>query len=216
MRGADRQRMIQMRAAELFASQGYASTTIQDIADAVGIMKGTLYHFYRNKDQILYDLLYEALTVPQQDLDNVISSDLSYPLKIRALIEAMVRYHHDSLPLMVTFTREDINSVADPDLRAELAARQRRFQAAWESVVKDGMASGELRADLDHRLVSFGIIGMVNWMYKWYSPGGRAPAEKIVETFSSMVLDGLKNHPGDAGNGASPRVARRQRRRSTP
>jgi AcrR family transcriptional regulator len=195
MRGTDRQRMIQTSAAELFASRGYASTSMQDIAEAAGIMKGTLYHFYRNKELLLYDLLFEALTVPQRDLEAIIQSELSSPSKIREIIGTMVRYHHDSLALMVTFTREDISSISDPKLKNELEARQRRYQDAWESIVEAGVKSGELRSDLDQRLVSFGIIGMVNWMYKWYSPGGRASVDMITETFAAMVLEGLTAPP---------------------
>jgi AcrR family transcriptional regulator len=192
MRGADRQRLIQERAAELFAARGYQQTSMQDIGDAVGVMKGTLYHFYKTKELLLCDILREAIGPPQREMDEIVAMPIDEAEKVERLIRALVRYHRDLQPYMATFTRETVDSVQDPDVRADLRARQRRFERTWEDAIRSAMEVGAIRADLDHRLISFGLIGMINWMYQWYSPTGRASSEDIASTFAAMVLDGLR------------------------
>jgi AcrR family transcriptional regulator len=192
MRGADRQRLILERAAELFAAHGYRQTSMQDIGRAVGIMKGTLYHFYTTKELLLCDILREAIDPLQVAMDEIVATTIGPAEKLERLVEVFVRYHRDLQPYMVTFTREELGSVQDDERRADLQARQRRFERTWEDAVQDAMRAGAIRRDLDHRLVTFGIIGMVNWMYQWYSPAGRVSSEDIAATFASMVLDGLR------------------------
>jgi AcrR family transcriptional regulator len=192
MRGADRRRLIGTCAAQLFAEKGYAETSMQDIADAAGVMKGTLYHFYKNKELLLYDVLQEAIAAPQAAFDEILTSDTAPDLVIEQLIATVVRFHRDLRPYMVTFTRESIGSVQDPTLRKALLSTREHFERTWETAVERAIASGAIRGDLDHRIVTFGMAGMVNWMFKWYSPSGRLSADEIAETFGAVLLDGLR------------------------
>ena len=123
--------------------------------------------------------------------------------KLQQLVAVLVRAYDEHMPLMVTFTRIGLDSVEDPARRAELKAMRRRFETTWEDVVRAGMDAGELRADLDDKLVAFGIIGMINWMYKWYAPGGRKSADDIAHTFNAMIRDGLAHDPQGRGAGMS-------------
>lgn len=191
MRGDDRRRMTLETAARLFSERGYSRTTMDDIAAAAGIKKGTLYHFYPSKDALLAAVLRAAVLIPQARFDAVIAGDGSHVEKLRRLIAVLVESHDALLPLMVTYTRVSLDTISDPQGRAELVEIKRHFETTWENVVKAAIEHGELRADLDHKLVSFGIIGMINWMYKWYVPGGRKRPAEIARTFAAMVLEGL-------------------------
>jgi AcrR family transcriptional regulator len=192
MRHADRQRIIRERAAELFAAYGYRQTSMQDIGEASGVMKGTLYHFYKTKELLLCDILRQAIDPPQREMDEIVQMPIGEADKLERLIAALVRYHRDLRPYMVTFTREDLESVQDPELRSDLEKRQRRFERTWEDAVRAAIEAGAIRSDLDHRLVAFGIIGMINWMFQWYSPTGRLSADDIAATFAAIVLEGLR------------------------
>ncbi len=203
MRGADRRRLIQETAAELFSANGYARTTMQDIATAVGIKKGSLYYFYKSKDALLAELFHMALAIPQERFDDIVASECGNVEKLQQLVTVLVRAYDEHLPLMVTFTRIGLDSVEDPVRRAELKSMRRRFETTWEGAVRAGMNAGELRADLDDKLVAFGIIGMINWMYKWYAPGGRKSADDIAHTFNAMIRDGLAHDPQGRGAGMS-------------
>jgi TetR/AcrR family transcriptional regulator, cholesterol catabolism regulator len=191
MRGEDRRWLIVQGAAELFADKGYFGSTLQELAEIAGIQKGSLYHFYQSKDDLLFDVLRTALAVPQAEFDRVLASEDSFAGKLTAMVGILVRYYNEMLPWMVVFTREDLGSVENEERRAELVSLRRHFEDTWERVIRDGIEAGEFRADLDYKVVTYAIIGMVNWMFKWYKPGGRLSAEEIARTFNAMVLGGI-------------------------
>src|ERR1700687_1052250 len=170
MRGVDRRRLIQKRAAELFSVLGYQQTSMRDIGDAAGIQKGTLYHFYRNKEELLYDLFRAALEIPQQRFREVSDAGGDSRAKLRLMIEMLVTTYEDCLALRVTFTRTDMEPIEDPVRRTELITMRHAFEQIWEDVIAEGVRRGELRNDLDVKVTTFAVIGMINWMYKWYSP----------------------------------------------
>lgn len=192
MRGADRRQQIEEVAARLFAERGVDGTSMQDIAAATGIRKASLYYFYASKEDLIVGLLRKALQLPQQRFEAIIAAEGSTLQTLEQLIAALVNSYDELLPLMTFFTRTDLASSLAEEPRREIKRLQRRFEATWEGVIKTGIAAGELRADLDHKLVAFGIIGMINWMYKWYRPDGRKPAGEIARTFSAMICDGLR------------------------
>ena len=191
MRGSDRRSLIQKTAAELFSVGGYSRTTMEEIARAAGIKKASLYYFYRSKETLLADVFRAALELPQREFDAIIASDLGNIDKLQRMIAVLVQSYDELLPLMVTFTRSSLDSIHDPACRQELKSLQRHFEATWEDVIAAAIRAGELRADLDVKLVSFGLIGMINWMYKWYRPGGRKTPREVARTFAALALEGL-------------------------
>lgn len=204
MRGSDRRRLIQETAARLIAANGYERTSMEDIAQAVGIKKGSFYYFYRSKDELLADLFRLALEEPQQKFDAIVAGPGVTTEKLRRLVTALVHAFHELLALMVTFTRVDLDSLKDPRQRRVIRDLRRRFETTWEDVVREGIERGEIRPDLDYKIVTFGIIGMINWMFKWYEPGGRLGPDQIAEIYGAMICEGLA--PAKATR-ASPRRA---------
>lgn len=191
MTSDERRALIQRAAADLLSRHGYAGTTMTDIAQAAGLQKGSLYHFYTSKSELVYDLFKIALSVPQDKFDQITAADKGSTDKLVALIQALVDSNDSILPLMIAYTREDLGVILEMDRRRELASLQRRFENTWEDVIRQGIESGEFSSELDEKIVAFGIIGMINWMYKWYSPNGRVPAPVIARTFASIVTRGI-------------------------
>lgn len=195
MPGADRRSLIRQTAAEHFSANGYARTTMEEIAAAAGIKKASLYYFYRSKEALLDDVFRAALAIPQREFDEIVASDRSNVAKLEQMMAVLVRSYDELLPLMVTFTRTSLDSIRDPAYRDDLKALRRHFETTWENVIEAAIEAGELRSDLDVKLISFGIIGMINWMYKWYTPGGRKSPREVASTFAAMVLEGLATMP---------------------
>jgi hypothetical protein len=118
----------------------------------------------------------------------VLASDLSPEDKLRRIVRGHVRFVIANRSFLTVFFSEEPNLPAR--FARALAARKDRYDKGVESVIAEGIRRGAFR-DVPPRLVVFGLLGMVNWLYKWYNPRGRWGAEEISSAFLSMVEDGL-------------------------
>lgn len=201
MDGEQRRAEVLLKAAELFAAKGYDGATLGELAESVGIRKASIYYFYQNKADLLYEILERAVLVPLERSETALK-DLDTPSeKLEALIRVLVTTYDELLPFMVVGTRENRASLDDPDREQYLLKAVRDFEALWEAVVLEGIRKGEFRSTMDHKLVVFGLIGMINWMFRWHKLSAHRSYEpsEIAQTFSGLALDGLR--PGRGGDG---------------
>ncbi len=77
------------------------------------------------------------------------------------------------------------------DKLSQIVPKRDLFRLNMEQVVKEGIENGELRPELDPAIVTFGILGMANWCYQWFQPGGRLTEEDVSEMFVDMLLTGI-------------------------
>lgn len=194
-------------AADLFREHGYRSTTLDHIAARLGMSKATLYAYFRAKEEILAAISRETIEGFTRELGLVLRSDLAPEDKLRRIVREHVRYVIANRSFLTVFFSEEPNLPAR--LRRALALQKDRYDKGVESVVADGIRRGVFR-DGPPRLVVFGLLGMVNWIYKWYNPRGRWGAEEISAAFLAMVEGGLlrreKREPA-----VGRRIARLQR-----
>lgn len=187
-RGGDRRRQIIDVAASLFDSHGYNNTSMEMLAEAVGIAKPTLYHYFKSKDQLLYRIHDEfiSLLMARQREREATDGDPAEQLRwvMRDIMELMDTHrghvrvffeHHRELP---------------DDLRAVVRGQRDSYQASVEALVSQGVASGVFR-QIDVRLTTLAIFGMCNWSYQWYRRDGRLPAQKIADEFIDLLLNGI-------------------------
>ena len=113
-----------------------------------------------------------------------------------AHLEAFDRHH----PHLFVYLRETANLKGRFRASAQLSPKQ--YERFWQQILREGMKSGEFRADLDVQVVSYGLLGMLNWLYKWYDPNGRLEPSEIAAQFSALALSGL-----NARRGGPPRRA---------
>lgn len=187
--GDERRRQLIERAAELFNEAGYHQTSVEDVAEACGIRKPTLYHYFSGKDEILHSIHDEFITVlltKQEEREQAGGSAAD------AIYEAM----RDVLELMGTHPgyvrvffehQRDLNEAS----RAEIGEKHTRYQASVERLFVRGAEAGEFRP-VDARLASLVLSGMCNWAYHWYQPDGPLSGEEIARTFSAILVDGLE------------------------
>jgi AcrR family transcriptional regulator len=173
-------------AAKVFQTKGYHAASVQDIADAVGILKGSLYHHFESKEELLYLIVKEPRARLYQTLAEIVADDLPAEQKLRRAILAHLQAFDDHYPHLFVYLRE----------REEMKRRFRglspkEYERHWQQILREGVKSGEFRADLDVHVVSYGVLGMLNWLYKWYDPRGRLSVREIAEQFSTMALAGL-------------------------
>lgn len=184
-----RQEVIDV-AARIFNEKGYEATSIQEIAEEVGILKGSLYYYIDTKEDLLFSVIkeaYDAALGVIEELEQREGSALE-------LIEALLQGH--AAVFASTFVQ---SSVFFREFRALSERRQETIREAADvysrfliSQIRRGQRSGEIKSEINPRLAAIGIIGMMNSMAFWYRPDGPASAGQIGREFSRLVIGGLR------------------------
>ena len=194
-------------AADLFRERGYRATTLDDIVARLGMSKASLYTYFHAKEEMLAAISRQTIVTFTRELSLVLRSDLAPEDKLRRVVRDHVRFVIANRSFLTVFFSEEAN--LPPRLARALAAQKDRYDKGVESIVVEGARRGVFR-DVPPRLVVFGLLGMLNWLYKWYDPRGRWGAEEISAGFLSLVEGGLLRRRG-GGPALGRRVARLQR-----
>ena len=194
-------------AADLFRERGYQASTVEHIAARLGMSKASLYTHFRAKEEMLAAISRETIEAFTRDLNLVLGSRLDPAEKLRRVVRQHVRFVIANRSFLTVFFSEEANLPAR-FVRA-IAGQKDRYDKGVESVIADGIRRGVFR-DVPPRLVVFGLLGMLNWLYKWYDPRGHWGAEEISSAFLAVVEGGLVRRP-PRGPAVSRRIARLQR-----
>jgi AcrR family transcriptional regulator len=175
-------------AADLFRERGYPASTVDHIAARLGMSKASLYTHFRAKEEMLAAISRETIDAFTRDLSLVLGSDLGPEEHLRRVVRQHVRFVIANRSFLTVFFGEEANLPAR--FARSLAARKDRYDKGVELIVAEGIRRGVFR-DVPPRLVVFGVLGMVNWVHKWYNPRGRWGAEEISAAFLSLIEGGL-------------------------
>ncbi len=167
--------------------RGYHATTLDHIAERLGVRKAALYHYFPDKDSILYACHKESLA----ELDRMIEESESCCTSARERLAYLIREHVrvmteklEGSPLAFEV------SALSPDRRAEIIAGRDRFEGVLRDLVAKGIERGEFRA-VDPKIAVFAILGSINWIARWYSPEGGAEGPALGDQFADLLLRGL-------------------------
>ncbi|HEX9125936.1 MAG TPA: TetR/AcrR family transcriptional regulator [Methylomirabilota bacterium] len=191
-------------AADLFRERGYRASTLDDIAKRLGMSKTSLYGYFRAKEEMLAAISRETIESFTRELSLVLRSSLPPEDKLRRVVRQHVRFVIANRSFLTVFFSEEAN--LPPRFARQLAAQKNRYDKGVESIVVEGIRRGAFR-EAPPRLVVFGLLGMLNWLYKWYNPSGRWGAEEISGAFLTLVEGGLLTAPR-----RGPRLSARLRR----
>jgi AcrR family transcriptional regulator len=191
-------------AAKVFRTKGYHAATVQDIADEVGILKGSLYHHFESKEDLLYLIVKEPIARMYQTMGEIVAIDLPAPEKLRRAILAHVEAFDRHYPHLFVYLRE--REEMKRRFRELIKLSPKQYERFWQQILHEGIKSGEFREDLDVQVVSYGLLGMLNWLYQWYRPQGRLSVREVAEQFTAIALSGL------AAPASKRRPARSRRR----
>jgi AcrR family transcriptional regulator len=200
-----RRQEILEAAAGVFHEKGYKATSIQDIADAVGILKGSLYYYITSKEDLLFEILQD---VHQQGLQNLerIDKVAGTPLqKIRAFVTVHVTHNAENLVKMAVFFH-DFRSLS-PERREIIVAERDLYDKHLRALISAAQKDGSVCPDLDPKLSSIEILGMMNWIYHWYRPGGGLSVSALAESMADFVVAGLACDPSTHKPGHRAKLA---------
>lgn len=186
-RGALAAREIFEHAMTLFEKQGFHRTSMNEIAEACGVTKPTLYYYFRNKSHLL-ETLYEQITKTFFDQVRVLSaSALPADQRLRQLIEMQVTYNINSSRFLTIFWRE--RHELDDAARTQLAQLERGFEKMVQGIVDDGLADGSFKP-CDGKVVTYSILSLLSTVHRWSKYVDKQPGE-IADQVASMALRGL-------------------------
>jgi TetR/AcrR family transcriptional regulator, cholesterol catabolism regulator len=180
-------------AARVFHEKGYESTSIQDIADEVGILKGSLYYYIESKEDLLYEILSDVHDEALRRIEAAVGDETNAVDKVRAFIMALVTYHAENLVRIGVFFN-DFRSLR-PDRRDAIVRERDRYDRLLRNVIRQGQEDGTICPDVDPKFAALAILGMVNWMYQWYRPGGARTARTIANNYGDIITAGLECSP---------------------
>ncbi|WP_063739828.1 TetR/AcrR family transcriptional regulator [Pseudonocardia halophobica] len=181
-------------AARIFARKGYRSTTLQDIADEFGVLKGSLYHYIRSKDELLFEVVRSVYGAGLANLRALAAADLDPVDRLRAVIRGHVLYLTDNL-VGTTVLLHEFDQLSD-EHRARLPIRE--YQAVVADLVADAQADPRVKPDLDPRLTALAVLGAANWVYRWYRPDGKRSPDEIGAAYADLLVDGMLIRTGAA------------------
>jgi TetR/AcrR family transcriptional regulator, cholesterol catabolism regulator len=180
---------IHAAALELFREKGYQATSMREIGDAVGMLKGSLYTYIRSKEDLLapiFERCTEPLVVEMERI--VADGSLDAHEQLRAAIRLHVRQVAEKLDVLTVFVTE-WRQLSSESLAA-LRAQTERYVDLMVGIIERGIREEAFRP-VDPRMTVLGLIGMCNWMVRWYRPDGRLTPDQIAEHFFDLVLRGL-------------------------
>lgn len=195
-------------AIKVFYTKGYGAASIQDVADEVGVLKGSLYHYISSKEELLFRILKESHDQAREIMDEVAALEVAPIDRLRIYLERMHLWYLTHLERASVYINQQ--RYLTGERREEVRIQARDFEQFLRLLLAEARGSGALRADTDLRLASFFILGGLNGLPGWYRPDGAHPPEKVAELFTQMALRSLQPDPEPVQTPA-PKPARKRR-----
>jgi TetR/AcrR family transcriptional regulator, cholesterol catabolism regulator len=176
-------------AARLFAEKGYHGTSIGDLAEAMGVQKGSLYAHIESKADLLWEVAHEGSVAFHRALDEV-ADEGPVVERIRAALRAHLRVVAEQLDVATVFVREW--RYLEGERREAFVAERRRYEERFRALFREGRELGELRADLDDATAALLALSAVNWAYTWLRPD--TETNELADRFTAQLLDGMRGY----------------------
>ncbi len=178
-------------AAELFAERGYRATTVREIAEAAGVLSGSLYHHFDSKESIIDELLSSYLDELLALYRAIVSEGGTSIDVLSRLVQAAFSSFDRHRAAITVFQNERQYLLNYPRF-GYLAKSEQALGRLWTKVIREGIAGGELRSDLDPKLAHRYIRDAIWVAVRWYRPGGRFTSSQLADQYLALMLDGMR------------------------
>lgn len=200
----DSRQEILRTAARLFQQRGYDATSMNDVAAALKLSKGGLYHHFQSKDEILFEIMNHAMEITQERVLTPVRSIADPKDRLRALIRLHIEVVLSPRDREITVMLHE-NHPLPPALRKRINSRKKEYihfvegliadvqKEAQKEVQKESQAqrTGPAKSTVSPRAAAFALLGMINWIYQWYKPEGDLQTHNLVPQFTELVFGGI-------------------------
>jgi AcrR family transcriptional regulator len=195
-------------AARLFQQRGYDATSMNDVAAALRLSKGGLYHHFQSKDEILYEIMNHAMEITQERVLNPVRGIADPGERLRTLIRLHIEVVLSPRDREITVMLHE-NHPLPPSLRKRINARKKEYIHFVEKLIaevqenvqkkfrekaqKTGRENGAYgtKPKVSPRAAAFALLGMINWIYQWYKPEGDLQAQNLIPQFTDLIFGGI-------------------------
>jgi AcrR family transcriptional regulator len=201
----DSRQEILRTAARLFQQRGYDATSMNDVAAALKLSKGGLYHHFQSKDEILFEIMNHAMEITQERVINPVRGITDAQERLRALIRLHIEVVLSPRDREITVMLHE-NHPLPPPLRKRINARKKEYVHFLAGLIGEAQKEAQREAqrpgakDVQHtrgasrvspRAAAFALLGMINWIYQWYKPEGDLQAQNLIPQFTDLIFGGL-------------------------
>src|SRR2546422_10277876 len=186
---SSRKSELTRQAARLFAEKGYHGTSIGDLAEAMGVQKGSLYAHIDSKADLLWEVARDGAAAFHAALDAV-PDGVPANERIRLALRAHLRVVAEQLEIATVFIREW--RYLEGERRDAFVAERRRYEERFRALFREGRELGDLRTDLDDATATLLALSSANWAFTWLRPG--AATDELADAFFLVLLDGMRGY----------------------
>jgi AcrR family transcriptional regulator len=190
----DSRQEILRTSARLFQQRGYDATSMNDVAAALKLSKGGLYHHFQSKDEILFEIMNHAMEITQERVLDPVRGIADPEERLRALIRLHIGIVLSPRDREITVMLHE-NHPLPPALRKRINARKKDYIHFLENLMKEVQEQDKVRRQgkgrVSPRAAAFALLGMINWIYQWYKPEGDLQAQNLIPQFTDLILGGI-------------------------
>jgi AcrR family transcriptional regulator len=190
----DSRQEILRTAARLFQQRGYDATSMNDVAAALKLSKGGLYHHFQSKDEILFEIMDHAMQITDERVVNPVRGIADPEERLRALIRLHIGVVLSPRDREITVMLHE-NHPLPPALRKRINSRKKDYIHFLENLMAEVQNKSRLtnqsKAKVSPRAAAFALLGMINWIYQWYKPEGELQAQTLIPQFTELIFGGI-------------------------
>ena len=176
-------------AARLFQQQGYDATSMNDVAAALKLSKGGLYHHFQSKDEILFHIMSHAMEITEERVVKVARRIEDVEERLRTLIRLHIQVVLGPEDREITVMLHE-NHPLPPALRRKINGRKKDYLVFVENLIAEVQRKRNSQSPVTPRAAAFALAGMINWIYQWYKPGGPLTGDALVQQYTEIFFQG--------------------------
>lgn len=197
----DSRQEILRTAARLFQQRGYDATSMNDVAGALKLSKGGLYHHFQSKDEILFEIMNHAMEITEERVLAPVRTIQDPQERLRTLIRLHIEVVLSPRDREITVMLHE-NHPLPPTLRRRINARKKEYVHFVENLIAEVQREAQKEAPRESqrghsgggvspRAAAFALLGMINWIYQWYKPEGNLQTQNLAPQFTNLVFKGI-------------------------
>lgn len=175
-------------ALQLFREKGFHATSMQDIAEGMGLRKASLYHYIGAKEDLLVSIYQRTIAEHGRHIDVIVHGPGTAGDRLHRAIASHLKSIVLHADMFAVYLSEDRS--LPPAHKRSVREASRDYRRKFEEIIRQGIEAGEFK-DVDAHMAALVILGACNWLPQWYSPSGKMSTEEIIELFTEVLLQGL-------------------------
>jgi TetR/AcrR family transcriptional regulator, cholesterol catabolism regulator len=181
-------KQILVTAAQLFRRNGFHATSMNDISAVLKLSKPGMYHHFRSKDEILFQIMNHAMEMTEQEVVAPVQAIADPEEKLRSLIRRHVHLALREQDREITVILHE-NHALPPSMRKSVNSRKKRYIHFVEGLIRN-VQDAKNKRRVAPKAAAFALLGMINWLHQWYKPGGSLSEEDLVCQFTEIFFSG--------------------------